>query len=552
VRRNTILLFLILLLGFILRFYALGQIPVSLHRDEVFLGYNGYSIFKIGNDISGNFLPLHLESFLFSPAGYSYFSIPFISLFGLNEFSVRAASGLFGFLTIPLIYFLTKLLLEKHKEREIIALFPAFIFSISPWHINLSRVATENTLATFFITLGILLFIIWLKNKKLRFILFSFISFCITLVIYQAPRPFLPIFLPFMGFILGFKLLLKKEVTLLSVLFALILLPIILILNSPQLSYRVRTLNIFEHPQTQIMVTSWLIGDSMVGLPEALTRPFHNKAVGYSLVFSENYLNHFSPGFLFFDKGFPDRYRIPQVGLLYLFEIILLFISIVYLAKKNLKVFAFLSGWILVSFVGSALTFDDIPNLQRTLTAAPPFSILSGLGLFLLYSFLKTRKFKKYYISAIFLIVIFSIGFYLIQYYSYAKVYRPWYRQDGYKELVEKVNFYLKDEKQAVITNRETAPTIFFLFYNKYDPSIFQKETKGSDLAKTDYASFSKYKFTDEECPVRINEETEKLIGQRGVLYVNSGLCKDVEGASLLYTVKRTDGSPVFKILKIQ
>jgi 4-amino-4-deoxy-L-arabinose transferase-like glycosyltransferase len=549
--RIKVILLGVLLLGFVLRFYNLGQVPVSLHRDEAFLGYNAYSILKTGSDISGNFLPLHLESFLFSPAGYSYLSIPFISLFGLSEFSIRFASAFFGFFTILLVYLLTKYLFDKNKNRQAISLFSSFIFAISPWHINLSRTATENTIATFLITLGGLLFVLWLRNKKNWFLFSSFVSFFVTLLIYQAPRAFLPLFLPFITFSLGFKKIVKKDLVLLSVLLALILIPVMFIVTSPDLSYRIRTLNIFQHPQTEIMVTSWLIGDGMVGLPQELTRPFHNKLVGYSHVFLENYFSHLSPSFLFFDKGLPDRYRVPQMGLLYLFEIALLFVSITYLVKKNLKIFIFLLGWILISFVGSALTFDDIPNLQRSLTAAPAFSILSGLGLFIILDFVKEKKHEKHLRLGIYLVIALSVGFYLVQYYSYSKVYRTWYRQDGYKELVAKVNSYKEDYREVLITNRETAPTIFFLFFNKYDPSLFQKETSKIDLSKSDYANFSDYKFTDEECPVRVDNLTKRITGEKGILYVNSGLCKDVEGSSLIYTVRRTDGSPAFKIVEI-
>ena len=96
---------LIILVGVILRFYRLGEVPRGFHRDEAFLGYNGYSILQTGKDMSGNRLPLHLESFIYSPAGYSYFSIPFIKIFGLNEFSTRAASAFFGTLTVLVTYF---------------------------------------------------------------------------------------------------------------------------------------------------------------------------------------------------------------------------------------------------------------------------------------------------------------------------------------------------------------------------------------------------------------------------------------------------------------
>src|SRR3989344_3869424 len=94
------IIILIFIIACILRFYRLGEVPVGLHRDEAFLGYNAYSIFRTGKDMSGDFLPLHLRSFLFSPAGYSYLSIPFIAIFDLSSFSIRFASAIFGSLTI--------------------------------------------------------------------------------------------------------------------------------------------------------------------------------------------------------------------------------------------------------------------------------------------------------------------------------------------------------------------------------------------------------------------------------------------------------------------
>src|SRR6185369_15079315 len=104
-RFSLIALFLITAIGFFLRFYHLGGVPVGFHRDEAFLGYNAYSLLLTGKDMSGNLLPIHLQSFIYSPAGYSYASIPFILLFGLSEFAVRFASALFGTATIVLVYF---------------------------------------------------------------------------------------------------------------------------------------------------------------------------------------------------------------------------------------------------------------------------------------------------------------------------------------------------------------------------------------------------------------------------------------------------------------
>jgi 4-amino-4-deoxy-L-arabinose transferase-like glycosyltransferase len=81
-QKEKLLVILLFFIAIILRFYRLGSVPVGFHRDEAFLGYNAYSLLRTGRDMSGNFLPLHFESFIYSPGGYSYFTIPGIILFG--------------------------------------------------------------------------------------------------------------------------------------------------------------------------------------------------------------------------------------------------------------------------------------------------------------------------------------------------------------------------------------------------------------------------------------------------------------------------------------
>src|SRR3990167_10874805 len=130
--------------------------------------------------------------------------------------------------------------------------------------------------------------------------------------------------------------------------------------------------------EKRINRTGRIIKIAIQGLPISLSRIFHNKLIGFSSLFLDNYFAHLSFDFLFSDGGFPDRFRIPKAGLLYLFELPLMLFALFALYKRELKIGVFLSGWILISFIGSALTFDDIPNLQRTLIAVPAFSILSG------------------------------------------------------------------------------------------------------------------------------------------------------------------------------
>jgi len=108
-----------------------------------------------------------------------------------------------------------------------------------------------------------------------------------------------------------------------------------------------------------------------------------------------------------------------------------------------------------------------------------------------------------------------------VQYYFQGKVYRTWYRQDGYEQMILEVNRLLTDYKYAEITDRESTPAVFFMYYGKYDPNRLQNETKNLDMMGAGTIPFGKYKFSKEECPVRYeyNELGEaNLVGEKGIL----------------------------------
>ncbi len=546
-KKPLFLLLLIFFIGTFLRFYHLGDIPRGFHRDEAFLGYNAYSILKTGKDMNGIFLPIHLKSFVYSPAGYSYFSVPFIKIFGLSEFSVRFASAFFGSATILLIFFIVKELFDDHSYKIPLCISSSVFFAFSPWHLNLSRTSTENVIVLFFICLGLVFFLRWSKGQKKAYLFISFLSFGITLLIYQAPRAFLPLFIPTLFIFLCSKREVKKNTLpfFLCYIF-IILIPLFLILSSKDLSLRIRTVSIFATRETQLTISEYTYQDALSHASYLVTRVFHNKIFGYTSQFFQNYFSHFTFNFLFTDKGFPDRYRVPLMGIINLLELPFLLLGILALIKETSKRNLFFIAWILLVPVGSALTFDDIPNLQRTLLIVPPLSICSAFGLVSLH---KQFKQNRFILRGLFLLVftgwVYILFFYFHQYYGHTNLYRPWYRQDGYKELVFRVNSYLPQYKKAIITNRESAPTIFFLFYNKYSPDKFQEETKNTIFRDFDRIGFGNYQFSQEECP---SEEENKEGGatQKDILYVDSGLCK--KKGNVLSQIKRFDNTSVFYI----
>lgn len=549
------LLLIITFLACFLRMYKLGEFPVGFHRDEAFLGYNAYSIFKTGKDINGNILPLHIESFLYSPAGYVYFSIPIIALLDLSAFSVRFASALFGSMTVVLSFFLARQLFQKYKYKDYLGIVTAFFLTISPWHINLSRTSTENVLVVFFISFGTLLYLLWRNNEKKLFLILFFLSFGITVFMYQAPRAFLPFFIPLLFIFLPKTKLSKNEIISSIVLFLLIVvIPLIFILSSPSLSLRIKTVSIFDSHETQLVLNQQLLEDGLDNITGFVPRIFHNKILGYGFLFIQNYFKHLSYDFLFTDQVNPQRYRVPLIGLMYIFELPLLIIGIWKILRMYKRIGLFLIGWILITFIGVALTFDDIPNMQRTLMVFPALSLLVAFGFVELVLVLKHSFLRKTFFIASAVIVLFFVSFYLHQYYIHAPKYQPWHRNSGYKDLVQSVNQLGGNYEKIVITNRESAPTIFFLFYNRYDPIEFQKETKDSKLRDFDRVSFGSYTFTEKQCPSTISEEMVGIsaMGEKKILYVDSGLCEKSSSVVVLDEVNRPDNSNVFRLVERQ
>jgi hypothetical protein len=315
-------------------------------------------------------------------------------------------------------------------------------------------------------------------------------------------------------------------------------------------------LSIFHFPETQLVLNEEIKED--VGNAPLLTRVFHNKIINYAETFSANYFAHFSYDFLVTDKGLPDRYRVPQMGLIYFFEIFFIIFGLWKLFGLEKRRAIFLTGWLLLAPVGSALTFDDVPNLQRTLLIFPALSIVSAYGLFAFWHCLSKIRFTHLTKTAVIIFIAFGIVSYLHQYYIHQINHRPWFRQEGYKQLTKEINQRHTEYKKIVMTGVETEPAIFFLFYNSYDPNRAQQLLQRQQKNDLHSVILDKYYFTEEPCPLHTVVMAGKtngmpaLSGEKGTLYVNGGSCPKLdERAKIVSEVVRNDGTDVFRLYEL-
>ncbi len=121
---------------------------------------------------------------------FIYSTIPFITFFGLNEFSVRITAVAYGILAVLSVYLLSKELFNKQ-----IGLISAFLLAISPWHIHLSRIGFELISSVFWIPISFYFLLKSTKNKI--FIPFTLLGFAISFYTYSTPKLYLPLLVLF-------------------------------------------------------------------------------------------------------------------------------------------------------------------------------------------------------------------------------------------------------------------------------------------------------------------------------------------------------------------
>lgn len=540
------LLIAIILIAFAMRFYKVTEIPPSLNWDEVSIGYNAYSILKTGKDEWGKFLPVHFKSYgEYKLPAQIYFSIPAISIFGLNELGVRITPVIYGTLTVLIMFFLGRLLFQS----TLAGLTSSFLLAISPWHIQLTRASFESSFATFWIVLGVWLFIKALHKSK--WLVFSIIPFAVSVFTYNAARIFTPLFLV-VNFILYKKELIKskKFVVLSIVFFIILLLPITPYIFSGERSSRYKLVSITDDPGLIPRINENRGNSS---LPQPLPRLIHNKVTYISFYFARNYLSHFSPQFLFISGAPHKQHHVQNMGELYLFQAPFLIIGLLGLSFLRNKYKGLLLSWLFLGIIPVSVTGDSIPHALRTLQVVPVYQLLSAFGLLIFFRWIK--KYSLLIKGATFVIfagiVCVSIGYYLNQYYNvYPKNYsRDW--QYGYKQVVDYISQHKEEYDEIVFSRHYGEPHMFTLFYLNYDPAKYQNNPNLVRFETNNWAwvlKFDKLYFPDlgdkgtqqQDILKQYKDKKMLLIGKNGdFLY----------GGRKLKQINFLDGTTAFEII---
>lgn len=544
---TLILLIGIVILASILRLWQLGKVPSSPDWDEASLGYNAYSIMQTGKDEYGKFLPVVLRSFDdYKPALYTYLVIPFIKLVGLNIYAVRLPAALFGILAVLATFFLVKELFSRVK----IALLVSFFLAISPWHLQFSRIAFESGVGMAFNIFSALFFIKGLK--KPFYLLASSILMGLSLYIYQSEKVFTPILAVILIGVFRKQLfsISKKYLAVALIIGAIISLPMInFTFTNKEALARAKGVSVFADSTALLKENvQKLVEDKknndLIGLV------LDNRRIVFAKTVIAGYLSHFDLNWLFI-TGDLARHHAPNMGLLYLWDLPFLFIGIFVLlfGKFDRKAKLLLSLWFLASPIPASIT-SGVPHAVRTLNFLPIFQIFMAIGVLVAANFIANIKYQiakihlKYLIFTVcFLFFIFNFLYYLNQYFVQQNYFNASEWQYGYEDSIAVVKKIENNYKKIIVSNQPPMDQsyIFFLFYLKYSPSLYQKEAQYSSGGFRENHTFGKFEFR----PIDWSKENKS--GE--ILYI--GRPNDFQdSANILTRVSYPDGQTAIELVK--
>jgi hypothetical protein len=383
-RKSILILFTIVVVGFLLRMYNLSNLP--MYGDELTMVYDTYSILKTGKDSTGQTLPLTFRMGAGRPGGYIYASIPFVYLFGPTEWGVRSLSVLSSLGIIILMYFL-----EKKLFSEKIGLIASFLTSISIWDIYLARGGFEAHFALFLALLGITTFV---YGKYIPWA----IAWGLTIFTYPTFKLTLPLIFFVLIWFNGIKNVVKNKIFIVSLIILAIFGGLAVKETFKGVSeQRFLSINIFSDANLKQQVIQ-LVNEERTDstLPIFLKPIFYNKPLQYFRILLDNYTENLSTNFLYVRGDGNPRHNPGEWGMLYLVELPLLFVGIFNLWKKEKRSLSLLISWILITPLAT-MFLNDAHGLRNALML-PPFILITSYALFNLP--------KKLAVLSVFLMVV--------------------------------------------------------------------------------------------------------------------------------------------------
>lgn len=488
-RMYCFLFIIIMVLAVGLRFYKLGQIPVSLYWDEAAILLDAKVVSQTGADMHQQpWLQVLYPSYGdFKLPVYIWLAALSVKLLGVTELAVRLPSALVGLITVGLAGFISRNFFSNlsSKKKDSLQLATMLVVAVSPWSIMFSRTGFEGHLGQL-----LLAFSIWviLKAKdKPWLILLSPVIGALATYTYFSVRFVWPVVFLAVSF-----LVLKKKawkwILQALIIFGVLLIPM---MRSPLYeqsnTFRYSTtsvLNGYDYPlqanQYQDLADHSLIDRIL----------FHR----HWLMIREllkNYADNLSPQYLFL-TGDPNlRHGTGEHGLFLLIFLPILLIGLYKMGEQHSSILLVLIIWWLVALLPASVP-EATPHALRSLNSLVPISLILGFGFIALFD-LKSKLFKVILLMLIALSTIQFTYHYFTQYSADSA--DDW--QDGYKEMALIIDDNLPAVADVYIGEFDDRFYLWLLTYGSYKSAAIQALPKtGYKVQEIEKVTFHQYHWS--------------------------------------------------------
>lgn len=500
--KHSLILVAIVLLGFGLRFYLLGSLPVILNRDEAALAYNALLLKETGQDEWQRSWPLALESFGdYKLIGYPAVLSVFFQFFEVNDTTVRLPSALAGTGLVVLSYFFAKELKLGKRSQLLLPL----LIAVSPIFFFYSRIAFEANVGLTLIAAVLWLLLKGSQQSRFNFRLALIDSLAVAIALwsvltYNTPLLLLPLIAVSIPLLRGLKDWQRWFIPVIG------LLIVFAAIFSQLLPLTIQKSSITIFSDENVWLQSVERRQQFSGVGQVV---LGSKYILYAQIVLANYVKSISPQFLVTQGGDHPWHSLPGFGHLswtvYILGLIGIGVGLIEVTKSSLfslgstknikkfsknvvdKVFLTPNQWLvyllLISLLPSVVTVDA-PHATRSLLFFFIVTVFAVTGFEWseksLINFYKNIKidipgfyfFKKYFFQIVVMLVLISATNYFGSYFRDYPTRQPRSLLAGYDIAITKIDQKFPD-RPLVVVDPEGFGYILTAWYLRMSPQKF-------------------------------------------------------------------------------
>jgi len=309
-------------------------------------------------------------------------------------------------------------------------------------------------------------------------------------------------------------------------------------------------LSVFSRADVMLPLQESYREDGVSGIPPLVARVFHNKVIDHAQYLMDSTAKYFSYDFLVREAKEPVRERIPDMGVIYLFELPLLALGVIVSIRRRDRLGLLTMWWYVVGIAVISFAVDESPNIHRFFVVAFPLYVLIGIGIQYIIESIRSKKAhtRMIVVAIIVLLYLFSLGRFLHQLFVHQPTHEPYYRSSAFKILIPKLETLRSTYDMVVFSKGNSSPYIHVLFWNQYDPAAYQASGSRRDL---DFVTFENLYFVPEDCPFSADRYWSlKVTPGKRTLFVNSGGCAATVNTKVIETIRWRNDMEAFQLVE--